>query len=213
MRIRRVQPVNYNVRMTRHPAIIVSLLIVAVTGAYAVERTPDVTALIQQLGHASFEKREAASEALLKIGEPALSKLKQAAVASNDPEIKFRAGQLIKRIARQTARQQLKLWQGRWENGNEVLIITEQYWWWGVKSNLQPNQFKRNTIRVIDITDGVVAADLQVNLGAPKTCKAIFQLKGDTLHYCGSYRTRPTRFHSDTPTGAHAVRWIRVKSN
>lgn len=53
--------------------------------------------LVKQLGHEDFQKREQAMEELVKIGEPALKALKEAA-KSDDPEVVWRAKEAIKRI-------------------------------------------------------------------------------------------------------------------
>src|SRR5712692_8350513 len=54
--------------------------------------------LIEQLGDEEFLKREAASQALEAIGEPAWDTLAEAAKSSKDPEIRQRAENLIRRI-------------------------------------------------------------------------------------------------------------------
>jgi hypothetical protein len=57
-----------------------------------------VSQLIKQLGDDEFAKREAASHALAKVGEPALAALRKAAAASEDAEVRLRARRLIARI-------------------------------------------------------------------------------------------------------------------
>jgi WD40 repeat protein len=54
--------------------------------------------LIKDLGHDSFEKRDAADKALTAIGEPALEFLRKAAAESTDAEVRQRAGQLVSMI-------------------------------------------------------------------------------------------------------------------
>lgn len=54
-----------------------------------------IAALIRQLGHVEFAKREAASMELAAIGEPALEALQKAVADSNDTEIRSRARRLV----------------------------------------------------------------------------------------------------------------------
>jgi len=55
----------------------------------------DIERLIKQLGHDEFEEREAATNALKKVGKPALDALREAATASPDAEVRNRAAMLI----------------------------------------------------------------------------------------------------------------------
>jgi hypothetical protein len=55
----------------------------------------DVERLVRQLGSDEFEEREAASNALNKIGKPALKALQQAAKDDDDAEIRSRAARLV----------------------------------------------------------------------------------------------------------------------
>lgn len=63
--------------------------------------------LVRQLGHDKFREREAAAKELSEIGVPALDALQRAAASSRDPEIRQRAGHVIRAIAAD--------WQGTWE--------------------------------------------------------------------------------------------------
>jgi WD40 repeat protein len=67
---------------------------------YAADETaePDVETLIKQLGDDAFVKREAASQQLRQIGEPALRALRQALKSTGDAEVRVRARQLIGEI-------------------------------------------------------------------------------------------------------------------
>src|SRR5579871_5400717 len=74
-------------------------------GAGALAGGPDVNAaaervaeLIGRLGDEDFEQREAASTALATIGEPALAALQKAMTASEDAEVRSRAGDLVETI-------------------------------------------------------------------------------------------------------------------
>src|SRR3954471_24098822 len=62
---------------------------------------PDSSAierLLQQLGSPKFAEREAATEALKAIGEPAVEALRKVAAQSSDAEVRRRAQQLVKEI-------------------------------------------------------------------------------------------------------------------
>src|SRR2546430_17164737 len=59
--------------------------------------TPQVRALIDQLGDAKYDRREEAAKRLKAIGKPVLPALKEA-LNSEDPEIVSRARALIRRI-------------------------------------------------------------------------------------------------------------------
>src|SRR3954447_6210280 len=56
-----------------------------------------VAQLIEQLGSASFAERERATEELDAVGVPALEALRKAA-ASDDPEVRRRAGELLRKV-------------------------------------------------------------------------------------------------------------------
>jgi hypothetical protein len=56
---------------------------------------PNVDRLIRQLGGDDFHQREAASEALARIGEPALAALRKARSNTSDLEVRRRAQRLI----------------------------------------------------------------------------------------------------------------------
>lgn len=58
----------------------------------------DIAASIIQLGNDEFTKREQAETKLIKLGEPALKLLHEAAKSNKDPEIRMRAERAIKRI-------------------------------------------------------------------------------------------------------------------
>jgi tetratricopeptide (TPR) repeat protein len=66
----------------------------AARGDQAVAPAPDVDALVRDLGAEAYDRREAATEALRKIGLPALKALEKAA-ESDDPEVNVRARKLL----------------------------------------------------------------------------------------------------------------------
>lgn len=64
----------------------------------------DIERLVRQLGSDDFGKREAASNALNKVGKPALNALRKAAKGSDDAEVRSRAARLILAIRDALAR-------------------------------------------------------------------------------------------------------------
>jgi hypothetical protein len=61
-----------------------------------------ITKLVGQLGSGDFEEREKASKGLDDIGAPALEALRKAA-ASEDPEVRRRAEDLVRKIEKRAA--------------------------------------------------------------------------------------------------------------
>src|SRR5262245_58080713 len=55
----------------------------------------DVEHLVKELGSDKFKEREAATNALVKVGKPALTALQKAAADSDDAEVRARAARLI----------------------------------------------------------------------------------------------------------------------
>jgi hypothetical protein len=180
-------------------------------------KTPDgdkITALIKQLGDNEFAKRKAASRKLQTIGEPVLRTLRHAAAFDDDLEIRRRSKAIIRAILRRmaegAAKKELSKWQGTWRNGDQALVITGDYWWWGRIDQFRPNEFKKNRLRIVKVSEKLTVADLFVAFGSMKgkTCKAIFHLDGNTLHYSGSYKSRPTGFKDRR---GYNLAWKRVK--
>ena len=62
------------------------------------QTTKSVDDLIEQLGDESFKVRKAASKALADVGSKALDDLRAAAEDHDDPEVRMRAGRIIRRI-------------------------------------------------------------------------------------------------------------------
>jgi len=70
-------------------------------------RPARIASLVRQLGHDKYAEREAAARELSEIGVPALDALQRAEESSRDPEVRQRAGHVIRAIAGE--------WQGTWE--------------------------------------------------------------------------------------------------
>jgi len=86
--------------VTHHPAALSTQTSDAAT-AQAKKNTAEeqtIRDLIRQLGDNAFEAREAAEKRLAAIGEPALELLRLAATDNADPEVRERAGQLVRVI-------------------------------------------------------------------------------------------------------------------
>jgi hypothetical protein len=181
------------------------------------DATDRAARLVKQLGHKEFERREAASRELDAIGEPALPALR-AAAADPDPEVRERAGRIVRAVAARlrvaAGKKELARWEGEWqESGGQTLIVKGDRWLWTGKNG--PFEIdKAAGQRIANVVTGETAtrADLLVGDGTPavKACRAIFRLDGDTLHYCGTYdATRPTEFKS---TGRnYYVAWKRAR--
>ena len=93
--------------------------------------TTDVPALVEQLGHADFRTREAATKKLREIGKPAMPALREA-LAGDDPEVCSRADSLLRQIERP-----------RIPGG-----------WFGDFSNWRRRESLRNGSRVVEVIDG-----------------------------------------------------------
>ena len=100
-------------RLSLH--MLASFLLCCVVGLPALagpdEQPVEIDKLIRQLGDEDFDRREAATEQLARIGEAALPALKKAAADSSDAEVKQRAMNLLTRIEK-VARGELMTIQG-----------------------------------------------------------------------------------------------------
>ena len=79
----------------RNSALGLILLLTLSTRSYC-DQPSEIDRLIQRLGDRQFKEREAASERLEKIGEPALEALREAVARNKDPETRHRASQLLR---------------------------------------------------------------------------------------------------------------------
>src|SRR4051794_36127713 len=71
-------------------------------------REAELARLIKQLGNDDFFEREAATKRLTEIGEPESDVLQQAKT-SDDPEVRWRAGQIVAAIDDKLCAEQLRL--------------------------------------------------------------------------------------------------------
>jgi hypothetical protein len=93
--------------------VVIGLAFAAETGILRADpgkdaKTERMGALIRQLGHDEFAKRQAASKELEAIGEPALAALRKAAASSDSVETRQRAEQLIRAIIGSKTRVELR---------------------------------------------------------------------------------------------------------
>jgi hypothetical protein len=77
--------------------VLLGLAALAAPSVPAADRAATVAGLIDQLGHQEFAEREKASRDLEALGPAALEPLRQAA-RSDDPEVRRRAGDLVRRL-------------------------------------------------------------------------------------------------------------------
>jgi hypothetical protein len=194
-------------RLTLRPSAAIALALFlwqASRVCESAEETPtaaEMAALIRQLGHAEYAERQAASRALEGIGSPALEALR-AAANDGDAEVRVRAKKIVHtitaRLQAEVAREALAKCDGEWTFGGQNLRIHDQLW----ESSAPGSGTIRGTLKAIEVRQSVVYVDLFVDTGSTEgsTCKMIFRLDGDTLHYCGAYDAqRPTEFKSDGP--------------
>jgi hypothetical protein len=155
-----------------------------------------IAQLIKQLGSDDFAKREAASEELEGIGEPALVALRKTATSTGDPEIRRRAEQVIEAIASRAGKKELATWEGTWEGEGGVWMKFAGDTWSSGTPTFGPVGGK---ILVVELRGKLTLADLVVLEGPTKghRVQAIFRRDGDRLDYCGSYGAkRPTEFQT-----------------
>src|SRR5437879_8715626 len=94
------QPGTFMEESMRTFALVGAVVILGLVGAWAYSQAvagkdDRIAFLINQLGDEKFTRREAATKALAKIGEPALAALRKAAASHEDIEIRVRASRLV----------------------------------------------------------------------------------------------------------------------
>lgn len=67
-------------------------------GAAQVANVQRIDRLIRQLGSDDYEERESATQALARVGGPALDALRKAASTNPDPEVRWRANEVVVRV-------------------------------------------------------------------------------------------------------------------
>ena len=160
-----------------------------------------IAALVQQLGHPEFAKREAASKALDAIGEPALEALRKA-MTDPDAERGRRARGVVHSV---TARADLAKLRGTWytvsvsyagaTTGVEKRdIITYD----GTKytQSRAGRVIDEGTIEIINAADRPKQIDYTVTDGLNKGlhCRSIYTADGDEHKICSVQGARPAEF-------------------
>jgi uncharacterized protein (TIGR03067 family) len=178
--------------------------------------------LIKQLGDDDFAKREAASEELAEIGEPALPALRKAA-ASTDAEVRRRAEQIMQMIAGRATKKELARLQGTWSlvsyetDGKQIKgedkghLFTFQGDRWSLRVGGQV--FQAGTVQRIEAKEKCNAIDLLIGEGSNPgaTALSIYVIEGDTLKYLNCGDPRPTEFVTKAGDGRHYLTFHRVK--
>jgi len=212
-----------------------TLIIVAVGWAVAVALAPlrgncddgataqQIARLVKQLGDDAFAMREAASEELEAIGEPALDALRKAISADRDPEIRQRAERVIRAIARRAVKRELEKLQGTWSlvsyetdgkqikgpDKSHIFTVTGDKWSIHVSGQL----FQSGTVERVEAQEKVNAIDLLIteggNLGA--TATSIYAVEGDSLRYLNCGTPRPKEFITKPGDGQHFLTFRRTK--
>jgi uncharacterized protein (TIGR03067 family) len=168
-----------------------------------------VAHLSRQLGADRFADREAASKELTAIGEPALGALRQAAARGGDAEVRRRAERIVRAAVRRAARAEMRRLEGSWvavseeDNGRSRPCRTRVVLGGGrsvAVSEAGAGAF-RCTWEALDAT----VRPKQVDLVTPggQVFRAIYELEGDTLRYCGSYAGRPSSFSTRAGDGRY----------
>ena len=205
-------------RVFRNAAIL-SILTIWIGGSWAgpagADQVRDIPRLIQQLGDDEFFQREAASQALEAIGEPAYDALRQAAGTNEDVEIRRRAEVLLRKMNDRAARRDQQQLDGTWrvvaqeDNGSQrpmdlqvtiargASVGTDR---WGM-------EIFRCTWWIVAPIESPKKVDLITAEG--KVFHAIFTLDGDTLQYCGSFDRRPESFSTRKGDGSYLVKLKR----
>jgi hypothetical protein len=157
----------------------------------------EIERLVKQLGSGEFKEREAASNALGKIGKPALTALRKAAKGS-DPEIRSRAAKLILALQDDLARPI--------DLGTHVnQKLNEQFHNYRPGNDLASLPTGRQTFAGVKFTVG--KGVVQLGAGKPGKVEGIkVGMKAAKLHFlhaCGHQGGTPL----NTPVGKYLVRY------
>jgi hypothetical protein len=152
-----------------------------------------IARLIQQLGDDEFEKREAASQALEAIGEPARAALRKAAASSDDAEVQKRAEKVIAALrVRAEKRGDIAGWEGTWRkpSGHEMVLKGNEW-----KYFIDGQFWASGQIKVVELQEKSKVDFVQTGGWAKgRTIKAIVQVRDGTLYLGVSDDDRPKDF-------------------
>jgi uncharacterized protein (TIGR03067 family) len=207
----------------------VALLLAGLPPAVAdpVEDAGRIAALVKQLGHDEYAKREEASKALEAAGESALGALRKAANSDDDPEIRHRAGRIIRVVtgrARAAAtKKALAELQGTWslvtyhadgrlikgEDARHTFTFAGDKWSIHVGGQLS----QAGTVTAIEVGEKLNAVDLRISEGgnAGVTATSIYAVEKDTLKYLNCGEPRATEFATKPGDGRHYLVFRRAK--
>jgi uncharacterized protein (TIGR03067 family) len=186
-----------------------------------------IAALVKQLGHDEYAKREEASAALNAIGESALGELRTAANSDDDPEIRFRARQIIRAVTGRTraaaTKKALEELQGTWtltayevdgkrvkgEDNTHIFTFTGNKWSMHVGGQL----FQAGTVTVIETKEKLNAIDLRISEGHSigVTGTSIYAVEENTLKYLNCGEPRATEFATKPGDGRHYLTFRRAE--
>lgn len=186
-----------------------------------------IAALVKQLGHDEYAKREEASTALSAIGDSALAALRKAANSDDDPEIRYRAKQIAEDVTRRTraatTKKALKELQGTWtlvsyhadgrlikgEDVRHTFTFTGNKWSIHVGGQLS----QAGTVNVIEVKETFSAIDLRISEGGNTglTAISIYAIEGNTLKYLNSGEPRATELVTKPGDGRHYSIFQRAK--
>lgn len=184
-----------------------------------------IASLIRQLGDDDFAKREAATEELDAIGEPALDALRKAAT-DDDPEIRRRAekilGAIAGRLRAAVTRKELAKLQGAWslvsyetdgrpikgEDRTHVFTFKGDKWSLQIGGQL----FQAGTVTSIEVKEKLNAIDLLITEGSGigVTAASICAIEGDSLKYLNCGDPRAKEFSTKPGDGRHYLSFRRV---
>jgi uncharacterized protein (TIGR03067 family) len=191
------------------------------------EEAGRIAALVRQLGHDEYARREEASQALEAAGEPALSALRKAANSDDDPETRHRAVRIIRVVtgrARAAAtKKALEELQGTWslvtyhadgrlikgEDARHTFTFAGDKWSIHVGGRLSQG----GTVTVIGVGEKLNAIDLRISEGGNTgvTATSIYAVEGDTLKYLNSGEPRAAEFATKPGDGRNYLVFRRAK--
>lgn len=214
-----------------HGRLLILAAIAVVSTSYGEEPSETdlikVPHLVRQLGHEDYAAREAASQDLVEIGEPGLPALQIAATNHTDPEIRWRAKQIVQAVisrARAAAiRKALEELQGTWTlvsfeaDGKQTLGEDKSYIFafqgdkWSIQVGGRLSQ--GGTVTSIEVKEKFNAIDLAITEGGGVgvTAISIYAVEGNTLKYLNCAEPRATEFVTRPGDGRYYSIFRRAK--
>jgi uncharacterized protein (TIGR03067 family) len=199
--------------------ICVWLAIDAISSNADAARDERIAPLVRELGADEFTRRQAASQELVNIGEPALVLLRKAEASDPDPEIRWRAAEAVRtvneRIRVAATRKALAELQGSWtlvhseiggkQTGGEdkSYIFSFRGDKWAIHAGGRLSQ--GGTVTRIEVKEKLNAIDLAITEGANLgvTAISIYAVERDTLKYINCGEPRATEFATQPGDGRY----------